>query len=86
MRWLRGDGALMAHFDDVTHRLGYFERRFAFYSQADLVSEITRHYSQQVCGVVWCGVMWCDVVWCGVVWCGVVWCRIMRHGMMWFDG
>jgi len=34
-------------------RLGYFERKHKFYDQKQLMSEITGHYSQQVCVHFW---------------------------------
>jgi len=30
------------------YRLAYFERNYSFYNQSQLMTEITRHYSQQV--------------------------------------
>jgi len=43
-------------------RLGYFERKHTFYSQDQLVAEITKHYTQQVSNFFVANVVFLDLL------------------------
>ena len=44
------------------HRLGYFERNYAFYNQSELTGQIARHYSQQAIKQMYVLVLGLDVL------------------------
>ena len=47
--FLQSVGVVLTDVQDVVFRIAYFERNFVFYEQTALMSDIQRHYTQQVC-------------------------------------
>ncbi|XP_033099901.1 vacuolar protein sorting-associated protein 13A-like [Anneissia japonica] len=59
---LQSVGVTLTNVDDVIFRLGYFERRFKFYSQPQLTLELTKHYSNQAVKQLYVLVLGLDVI------------------------
>jgi vacuolar protein sorting-associated protein 13A/C len=48
MLLLQSFGVTVTDSNDIVFRLAYFERKHQFYGLADLISEMSRHYTSQV--------------------------------------
>jgi vacuolar protein sorting-associated protein 13A/C len=60
--FLQSVGIVLTDIQDVIFKLGYFERKHTFYTQAQLTSEIARHYSQQAIKQMYVLVLGLDVL------------------------
>jgi len=60
--FLQSVGIVLTDIQDVVFKLAYFERTYAFYNQAQLTSEITRHYTQQALKQMYVLVLGLDVL------------------------
>ncbi|XP_064645587.1 intermembrane lipid transfer protein VPS13C-like isoform X5 [Lineus longissimus] len=60
--FLQSVGVVLTDVQDVVFKLGFFERKYAFYTQNQLVGELIRHYSSQAIKQMYVLVLGLDVL------------------------